>query len=167
MTRRVLPCLIAVAALILAGCSTVTPDPVKLDTITVSYDNGVANGGVVGVVTATPAESSKEGKPVDSQPNATVKTTIDTSAGASAATQETKASIKSGGEITGLILSADARERYNNLLSRYGKEVYGREYPADYGLAARSDGTWQATREAAEMFDVMNQIWRMDGCPTK
>lgn len=146
---RTIACLATLA--LFSSCGTTTPDPQPLDSVVVSYDGNVANGGVMRV------------QITDGDSKALATKDVSTAEARHGVTQM----IRHGESLSGLVLTPDARERFNRLLQRYGCEVYGREYPDDYGLIEQSDGCYLASRESSEMFAVLNQVWKMDGCPTK
>ncbi|MBN2069116.1 MAG: hypothetical protein JW739_05715 [Opitutales bacterium] len=72
-----------------------------------------------------------------------------------------------GNQVSGYIITEDARLRYNNLLKIYSEEIYGRVYEKDYGLCLMPDNSWLITAEALTMFITMNQVRRMDGVVTE
>ena len=63
-------------------------------------------------------------------------------------------------ETSGFVVTARFRARYNELVARYGA-AWSPAIGADYGLFARDDGTWLATREAIEKALVMIAWARM------
>lgn len=64
----------------------------------------------------------------------------------------------------GAVITQRARERYNALIVRYGKE-FGPPLASDHGITARSDGTYAITSEGLQKFILMNAWKRMGRDP--
>lgn len=67
------------------------------------------------------------------------------------------------GEVTGWIITARAKDRYNALIERLGASMWSPAIGEDYGVTPYAEGRYYLTNEAMAKFVAMAEKARMSG----